>query len=114
MIKIYDLMPRLILEGGETVLGAADLGTHACYLIYGEVAPDRPGRVLNPGPGHEEIICLVAGQAVLTGPEGRQDLKPGQAFHLGGDVTYTLENPYEAPAVYVAAGGHGASGHHHH
>jgi len=114
MMKTYDLKVRAQAEGGETVLGTRDLETHACYLIYGFLAPGQKGRVLNPGPGHEEIICLVTGGAVLVGPEGRFELTPGQAFHLAGDVTYPLENPGNEVAVYLAAGGHSEGHAHHH
>ncbi|MDD3580035.1 MAG: hypothetical protein PHW74_03315 [Desulfobacca sp.] len=114
MIKIYDLLSRARAEGGETVLGRDDLDTHACYLIFGCLEPGQGGRVLKPGEGHEEIICLVSGQAVLISPEGRLDLKPGQAFHLVGDATYTLENLGSEPAIYLAAGGHSPGHHHHH
>ena len=113
MLKTYDCLMRAKAEGGQTVLGSQELGTQACYLIYGIVEPGQKGRVLNPGPGHEEIICLVAGVATLLGPEGPQDLKLGEAFYLKGDVTYTLENHQKMPAVYVAAGGHSADGHQH-
>jgi uncharacterized cupin superfamily protein len=113
MLKTYDCLMRAKAEGGETVLGSQELGTQACYLVYGIVEPGQKGRVLNPGPGHEEIICLVAGVATLVGPEGPQDLKLGEAFYLKGEVTYTLENHQKMPAVYVAAGGHSAEGHQH-
>ena len=113
MLKTYDCLMRAKAEGGETVLGSQELDTQACYLVYGIVEPGQKGRVLNPGPGHEEIICLVAGVATLVGPDGPQDLKLGEAFYLKGDVTYTLENHQKMPAVYVAAGGHSAEGHQH-
>ena len=109
MIKIYDCLMRAKAESGETVLGSEELGTHACYLIYGILEPGQ-NRVLNPGPGHEEIVCLVAGGATLAGPEGQQNLKLGEAFYLKGDVSYTLENHQKMPAVYVAAGGHTIEG----
>jgi mannose-6-phosphate isomerase-like protein (cupin superfamily) len=104
---------RAKAEGGETVLGAGELETHACYLIYGIIDPGQKGRVLNPGAGHEEILCLVAGMVTLTGPEGSQNLKVGEAVYIKGDVTYTLENPQKMPAVYIAAGGHSEGGHQH-
>jgi hypothetical protein len=114
MLKIYDCLMRAKAESGETVLGAEELNTQACYLIYGLLEPEQKGRVLNPGPGHEEIICLVAGMATLTGPEGSQNLKVGEAVYLKGDVTYTLENHQKVPVVYIAAGGHSEGEHHHH
>lgn len=113
MVKTYDCLMRAKAEGGETVLGAQDLETHACYLIYGILEPGQKGRVLNPGPGHEEIVCLVAGVATLVGPDGPQPLKIGEAFYLKGDVTYTLENHQKMPVVYIAAGGHSGEGHQH-
>jgi len=113
MLEKYDCLMRAKAEGGETVLGSQELETEACYLIYGILEPGQKGRVLNPGPGHEEILCLVAGVATLVGPDGQQDMKLGEAVYLKGDVTYTLENHQKMPAVYVAAGGHSAGGHHH-
>jgi uncharacterized cupin superfamily protein len=104
---------RAKAEGGETVLGSEELETNACYLIYGILEPGQKGRVINPGPGHEEIVCLVAGVATLVGPDGPQNLKIGEAFYLKGDVTYTLENNQKMPVVYVAAGGHSQEEHQH-
>ncbi|AEB10483.1 hypothetical protein [Desulfobacca acetoxidans] len=114
MVKVYDLLTRAKAEAGETVLGTTDLETEACYLLYGILDPGAKGRVLNPGPGHEEIICIVAGLATLIGPDGPQDLRIGEAFYLKGDVVYTLENHQKAPVVYIAAGGHTPGEHHHH
>jgi hypothetical protein len=112
MLKTYDCLMRAKAEGGETVLGSAELETQACYLIYGIVESGQK-RALNPGLGHEEILCLVAGVATLVGPEGSQNLKVGEAVYLKGDVAYTLENNQKMPVVYVAAGGHSEAGHHH-
>lgn len=113
MVKIYDLLNRAKAEAGETVLGRDELGTNNTYLIYGILEPGQKGRIINPGEGHEEIVCLVAGVATLHTPEGPQVLKLGEAFYLKGDVTYTLENQQRMPAVYVIAGGHTAEGHAH-
>ena len=112
MLKTFDCLMRAKAEGGETVLGSEELETHACYLIYGIVETGQK-RTINPGAGHAEIFCLVAGVATLVGPDGPQNLKIGEAFYLNGDVTYTLENNQKMPAVYVAAGGHSEGGHHH-
>jgi len=115
MVTLYDLATRAAAEGGETVLGAADLETHACYLMYGVVEVGAAPRLLNPGNGHEEIICVVAGNAALKGPGGVQEMAPGQAFHLVGEAAHHLENRGSVPVVYVVAGGHSAGhGHHHH
>jgi hypothetical protein len=113
MVKTFDCLVRAKAEGGETILGTEELETQACYLIYGILEPGQKGRAINPGTGHEEIFCLVAGMATLVGPDGPQNLKIGEAFHLKGDVSYTLENHQKMPAVYIAAGGHSGEGHQH-
>lgn len=115
MLKVYDLAGRAPREGGETVLGLKDLGTHACYLLYGVLNPGEEPRILKPGAGHEEIILAVSGTINVSGPEGSLTLQPGQAIYLQGEATYeaTTEGPLEAR--YVAAGGHTpAEGEHHH
>lgn len=113
MIPTFDCLMRAKAEGGETVLGSQELDTHSCYFVYGVLEPGQKGRQLHPGPGHEEIFCVVAGVVTLVGSEGEQHIKLGEAFYLKGDVTYTLENRQKMPAVYVAAGGHTAEGHEH-
>lgn len=113
MKRTFDLWQRAKEEGGETVLGLAELGTHACYLIFGYLEPGQGGRVLKPGEGHEEIICVMAGEVVLSGPEGQQTLRAGEAVYLVGEETYHLANPGPERAVYVAAGGHSSGAHHH-
>lgn len=113
MKRTFDLWQRAKEEGGETVLGLAELGTHACYLIFGFLEPGQGGRVLKPGEGHEEIICVVAGEVMLSGSGGEQRLKAGEAVYLAGEETYYLANPGSERAVYLAAGGHSPGAHHH-
>lgn len=114
MKKIYDLAGRAPREGGETVLGLKDLGTHACYMIYGIVQAGEPPRIFKPGEGHEEIICVAAGALTLTGPEGQLQLQAGQAVYLTGEETWEAVNQGPMPALYVASGGHGDGGRHQH
>lgn len=114
MLKVFDLAGRAPREGGETVLGLEDLGTHACYLLYGVLGPGDPARILRPGPGHEEIILVVAGSLRLEGMGQSLTLQAGQAVHLKGEDTFeaTCAGPLEAR--YAAAGGHSEEGAHHH
>ena len=118
MKQIFDLQGRVHREGGETVLGLKDLGTHACYLLYGVVDPEGPARVFKPGDGHEEIILAISGTIVLKGPAGEEvTLRPGQAVYLKGAETWEGTCPGETEALYVAAGGHSPGDdhdHHHH
>ena len=105
-MKIFDILSLASANKGEYVLGLEDLNTHACYLIYGIIKPGEKGRVIKPGSGHEEIVCLVQGKVQLSNSSGRYVLDQGQAFHLKGDETYMMDNEAGTDAVYVISGGH--------
>jgi len=100
-------------EGGEYVLGLKDLHTHACYLIYGELAPGEEGRKICPGEGHEEILMAVKGELEVSGGGFDGTLAEGEAAHFRGAEECILKNPGTGPAAYVLAGGHSEEGHHH-
>lgn len=108
----FDLKKLLRASGGEYVLGAKDTGSHACYMIYGTVMPGEPPRLINPGAGHEEIVLVVYGGLEVSGHVSGA-LDEGEAFHVAGDVECYLKNTGDAPAVYVASGGHSSHGHGH-
>lgn len=88
------------------MLGAADLSTHACYLIYGLLAPGESGRVVRPGKGHEEIFCLVQGEAMIRHGENTLRLRAGEAFHLRGEETCLVDHVAGERVVYLISGGH--------
>lgn len=106
MKQVYDLAGRVLREGGETILGLKDLGTHACYLIYGVLEPGGEPRVLKPGEGHEEIILCLSGAIQVQGPGGGLTLQPGQAIYLKGAETWQATAAGTLEARYAAAGGH--------
>ena len=112
-MKTIELEKRAMAESeGESVLGLADTGSHACYMIYGIVKPGENRRLVKPGRGHEEIVLAVKGGFNLTGArEGR--LAEGCAFHCAGDESILLENTGQEDAVYIIAGGHSEDAHHH-
>lgn len=112
-MKKYDLGTRLAGEGGETVLGAKDLGTHAVYLLYGEVKAGGKPRLLKAGVGHEEILLVVSGRMSLKNEEGETLLSAGEAIYLKGEES-ALAEAAGGDCVYVAAGGHSEGGGHHH
>ena len=114
MLKTYDLASRALREDGETVLGLQDLGTHACYLIYGVLGPGDPPRTLKPGVGHEEIIMVVSGAMRVESDGQSQTLQAGQAIYLRGEETWLASAPGPLEARYVAAGGHSQDEHQHH
>ena len=110
-MRSFDL-PRLASEeGGEYVLGAKDLHTHACYMIYGILDAGEGDRLVRPGEGHEEILCAMDGPVLLHRPSGDVRLEPGHAVHVTEDESYTMSNPSDRPVVYIMAGGHGRPHH---
>ena len=112
-MKKFELRNRALLsENGEYIFGAADTGSHACYMIYGILKPGERERLLRPGKGHEEMVLAMKGNLEVSGQfSGR--LEEGCAFHMAGDVSSFLENTGETEAVYIIAGGHSAHGHDH-
>jgi glyoxylate utilization-related uncharacterized protein len=113
-MKIFDIIDLALKNGGEYVLGAADLHTHACYLIYGVLRLREKGRVISPGKGHEEIICLIQGEVLLHGDDKPVSLRPGQSFYLKGEEKYLMDNEGKSDAVYVISGGHSEAHSHNH
>ena len=111
-MKMIDLENLTAENDGEYVFGAADTGSHACYLIYGSLAPGEKGRIVKPGKGHEEMLLAALGTLNLSG-DFSGALAEGSALHLAGEQTCLLENPGTSAAIYVIAGGHTGHDHHH-
>jgi len=109
-MKKTDLREEAQKSDGEYVFGAADTGSHACYMIYGVLKPGEKERMISPGKGHEEILAVVSGSLKVTG-QYIGALEEGHAFHLAGGNTCFLENMGDSEAVYIVAGGHSGHGH---
>lgn len=109
-MKLFDVQTKTT-NSGEYILGAEQTGSHAVYVIYGRMEPREKSRELRAGNGHEELFVAIKGDFMVTGHESGH-IKEGQAFHLKGEETFSLENTTDAPAVYVIAGGHSEAGHH--
>jgi len=101
----------MVQGSGEYILGAEQTGSHACYMIYGVLAPGEAGREVRPGRGHEELLLAMKGDLQLTGHLDGV-LKEGQAVHLRDEETCYVRNSSGSAAVYVIAGGHSGGGHH--
>jgi hypothetical protein len=111
LLRKHNLQDLATAAGGEYVLGVKDLGTHACYMIYGFLLPGEGDRLLKPGSGHEEILIAVDGPLTLGKESAEDTLEKGQAVHLRGEESFLISNPSDLPVTYIIAGGH--SGNHH-
>jgi len=111
-MKRFEVKNKAIYsEKGECLLGFREIGSHACYMIYGVLKSKEKARSVKPGPGHEEIILAMKGDLEVAGFYSG-GLKEGCALHLEGNQECFLENRGEAEAVYVIAGGHTETGRH--
>jgi len=111
-MKIFEMKNKAIhSERGECLLGFREIGSHACYMIYGILKPKEKARLVKPGPGHEEIVLAMKGDLEVTG-HSSGCLKEGSAFYTKGEEECFLENRGESEAIYVIAGGHSEEGGH--
>jgi hypothetical protein len=104
-MKAFDLQKLAQSEGGEYVLGAKDLHTHACYLIYGLLSPGECDRLVKPGTGHEEILCAVNGPLLMHTRMGDILLERGHAVHIKEDESFLISNPGDGEVAYIISGG---------
>jgi len=111
MRKAHPLRTWARESGGECILGARVLKTHACYLIYGELAPGEEGRKICPGAGHEEILMAIHGDLEMNEGGEPAVLREGEAVHLREEETLFLANRGSDKTVYVLAGGHSGKAH---
>ena len=111
-MTVHDVREGCLKEGGEFILGSRQLETHACYLGYGRLSEGEKGRLIRPGEGHEEIVCVVKGTGLLVGEEGQRRIAEGQAFHIKGENSLRLDNLGSDELVYIIAGGHSGLDHH--
>ena len=105
-MKTYNVAEAAFKNNGEYVLGSSELSTQVCYFVYGVLKQSEGQRLVKPGKGHEEIVCLIQGEVSLSGDKGSFCLKSGEAFHLAGDETFLMSNNRSEDAVYVISGGH--------
>jgi mannose-6-phosphate isomerase-like protein (cupin superfamily) len=104
-MRSFDLAGLASTFGGEYVLGAKDLNTDTCYLVYGILKEGEAERLVRPGKGREEILCAVDGPLVMHTGSREIILKQGNAIHVKGDDSFLISNPSDRPVVYIMAGG---------
>jgi len=112
MRKIFNLKEHIYREG-EYLIGSEATGSHACYLIYG-VLPSGSKREITPGKGHEEILAVIEGDAVISDGDDKYSLQKGQAIHLKDEEKIEISPGDGGLVIYIIAGGHSDASHHQH
>lgn len=109
-MQLFNLREHYSEKHQEYILGSAATGRHSVYLVYGELAKDA-SKAMAPD-GHDEILLLLSGAAVLENGQQRIALQPDQAVALNPDeiITFTaLED-----CRYLVAGTHTSAHAHEH
>lgn len=86
----------------EYIVGSAETGRHGVYLVYGEVSSNGE-REMAPG-GHDEILFLLEGEAILKNSGTQMAITGGDAVALDPDGSFTLVAGNDCR--YVVAGTH--------
>lgn len=110
-MKRVNLKDTLYREG-EYLIGFEATGSHACYMLYG-VLDRGEEREISPGEGHEEIVCVIEGTAILEFDSSPSTLKKGDGVFLKGKEKIVLKCE-RGLVIYIIAGGHTDAGHHSH
>ena len=86
----------------EYIVGSAETGRHGVYLVYGEVMAGEE-REMAPG-GHDEILFLLEGEAVLRNGQSQTAMNRDDAVSLDPDESLTFVAT--SNCRYVVAGTH--------
>ena len=101
-MKLFNIREFYQKEHQEYIIGTNETGTRSAYLVYGKVA-ENDKRTMAPN-GHDEILFLLSGEAVLEGKGIKTSLKKEQVVYMGPDEVFTFIALTECR--YVIAGGH--------
>ena len=107
-MQLFNLREHYSEKHQEYILGSAATGRHSVYLVSGEVSR-HASKVMTP-EGHDEILLLLSGAAVLENGQQRLALQPDQAVVINPDETVTFTALEDCR--YLVAGTH-TSAHEH-
>ena len=101
-MKVLDIRELYSEKYREYIVGSSTTGRHGVYLVYGEAAKNEQ-REMSPC-GHDEILLLLEGNAVLEHDGKEIPLKKEHAVSLDPEGSFkflALED-----CRYVVAGTH--------
>jgi mannose-6-phosphate isomerase-like protein (cupin superfamily) len=101
-MKLFNIRDLYKEKYREYIVGSADTGKHTVYLVYGEV-PGGEKRSMAPD-GHDEILLLLSGEALLEKSGESIALKQEQAVSMEPDESFTFTALSDCR--YVVAGTH--------
>jgi mannose-6-phosphate isomerase-like protein (cupin superfamily) len=109
-MQLFNLREHYSEKYQEYILGSAATGRHSVYLVYGELASSS-SRAMAPD-GHDEILLLLSGAALLENGAQRLTLQPEQAVAINPDEVFTFTALEDCR--YLVAGTHTSAHAHEH
>jgi mannose-6-phosphate isomerase-like protein (cupin superfamily) len=101
-MKVFNIRDLYREQYKEYIVGSEEIQKHSIYLVYGEAS--RAERRLMAPNGHDEILFLISGEAVLEHNNVRTPLSKEQAVYMKPDEAFTFQALTDCR--YVIAGTH--------
>lgn len=101
-MKLFNIRDLYKEKYRECIVGSADTGKHSVYLVYGEASRDEKRNMIPDG--HDEILLLLSGDALLENNAQRITLRQEQAVFMNPDESFTFTALSDCR--YVVAGTH--------
>jgi mannose-6-phosphate isomerase-like protein (cupin superfamily) len=101
-VKKFNMRDMFNPKYQEYIVGSSATGRHGVYLVFGEAAANEE-REMTPG-GHDEILFLMEGDALLINGGTRIPITKGEAVSFDPDESYTFVA--QRDCRYVVAGTH--------
>ncbi len=102
-MKTFNIRHFYQEEYREYIIGSKEIERHSVYFVYGEV-PVNEKRQMGAPEGHDEILFLLSGEAVLEDKGIETPLIKEQAIYMTSNEPSTFTALTECR--YVIAGAH--------
>jgi len=107
-MKLFNIRDLYKEKYREYIVGSQEIEKHSVYLVYGEASKGEK-REMAPN-GHDEILFLLSGDALLENGKLRIPLKKEQAVYMEPDEAFTFTALSDCR--YIVAGTHTAQHEH--
>lgn len=88
-MKIFNIRDFYQEEYQEYIIGSKEIERHSVYFVYGKV-PANEKRQMGAPEGHDEILFLLSGEAVLENKGIETPLIKEQAVYMPSNETSTF------------------------
>jgi len=101
-MKLFNIRDLYRQKYKEYIVGSEEIEKHSVYLVYGEASRGEK-REMAPN-GHDEILFLLSGEAILSNNEVKISLEKEHAVYMNPDEAFMFTAVSDCK--YVVAGTH--------